>query len=538
MQFENLGLCEPIQRALRAENYTQPTPIQARSIPDLLAGRDLLGCAQTGTGKTAAFALPILERFSASKVRAKPREPRALVLTPTRELALQVKDSFVTYGKFLHLTAAVVYGGVGKAPQAAALARGVDILVATPGRLLDLMNDRAVRLGALEVFVLDEADQMLDLGFERDVERILKHLPAKRQTIFFSATMPPPIAKLANALLKDPARVVVTPVASTVDTVEQVVQYVEQPDKPERLVDVLSRPEVERALIFTRTKHGANRVVKRLLQSGLRADAIHGNKSQNQRERTLEAFRAAKTPYLVATDIAARGIDVDGITHVINFDLPNVPEVYVHRIGRTARAGASGIAISFCSRGERPWLKDIERLIRRPIHIEGAPPRHVKSATAVEGAEEQPAEAAARPERREPREHGDARHSRPMHGDRRERPSHGPSRGPSSRPAPAHVHERPAARSTGEGFGLGIREDGHRSERSEAAPRAEHASRGEHAPRTEHRPHGHRPAGHAPAQGGSRSGHRGQGSQGGGGGRSRSSGRRSGGGKHFDRASR
>ncbi|MBI5435282.1 MAG: DEAD/DEAH box helicase [Planctomycetes bacterium] len=546
IQFENLGLCEPILRALLAENYAQPTPIQARSIPELLAGRDLLGCAQTGTGKTAAFALPILQRFSASKVRPKPREPRALVLVPTRELALQVKQSFVTYGRFLSITATVVYGGVGKGPQATALARGVDVVVATPGRLLDLMNDRAVKLSGLEVFVLDEADQMLDLGFERDVERILKHLPSKRQTIFFSATMPPPIAKLANGLLKDPARVVVTPVASTVDTVEQVVQYVETADKPDRLADVLRRPEVERALIFVRTKHGANRVAKRLVQQGLRADAIHGNKSQGQRERTLESFRAARTPFLVATDIAARGIDVDGITHVVNFDLPNVPEVYVHRIGRTARAGATGVAISFCSRSERPFLKDIERLIRRPLHVD-TPARFAKRGPHVETPQaadadfaaelSEPALAASAPterrerapqherggqhERRDDRgrqggrshERGERRDSRPAHAGRSDaRPQHaraeragsgstgahgghGRAVGHGTRPEAgarrsfehraAHVEDHPPR----ESFGLGV-EDRASAHEGDRAP-AHHADRGP-AQRTDRPSHGER----------------------------------------------
>jgi ATP-dependent RNA helicase RhlE len=373
--FSDLGLVEPLQRAVRDEKYTHPTPIQAQAIPHLLEGRDLLGCARTGTGKTAAFALPILQRLSASHPGASGRAPgrsaRALVLVPTRELAAQVGESFQTYGRCLHLSVAVVYGGVNQNPQVRALARGVDILVATPGRLLDLMGQGHIRLDRLEVLVLDESDQMLDLGFIPDVRKILRTVPKQRQTLLFSATMPPAIAALADGILTKPVKVMVTPAASTVDEVDQRVYFVDRSGKPALLAKVLSDPAVQRALVFTRTKRGADRVARGLVQGGIPAEAIHGNKSQGTRERTLLGFRRGRTRVLVATDIAARGIDIDDITHVINFELPNVPESYVHRIGRTARAGASGVAISLCDGEERAFLRDIERLIRREVKVVG-----------------------------------------------------------------------------------------------------------------------------------------------------------------------
>jgi ATP-dependent RNA helicase RhlE len=368
-EFSDLGLIEPIQRAIRAESYATPTPIQAQAIPHLLRGRDLLGCAQTGTGKTAAFALPILQRLATDRQQAGPKACRTLVLTPTRELAAQIADSFAVYGRYLELSRAVVFGGVGQDPQVRALARGVDILVATPGRLLDLLGQGFVRLDRLEVFVLDEADRMLDMGFIHDVRRVIRALPKQRQTLLFSATMPTQIARLADSILTDPLKIAVHPIASTVEQVEQRVMFVKKTDKRPLLGQVLKDPAVDRALIFTRTKHGANRVADELTRSGVGADAIHGNKSQAARTRALERFRTGAGRVLVATDLAARGIDVDGITHVINYDLPNVPESYVHRIGRTARAGRSGVAISFCDAEERAYLRDIEALIRIRIPV-------------------------------------------------------------------------------------------------------------------------------------------------------------------------
>jgi ATP-dependent RNA helicase RhlE len=367
--FNDLGLIEPLQRAVTAEGYTTPTPIQAQSIPHLLTGRDLLGVAQTGTGKTAAFALPMLQRLAQNRPSPTPKAPRALVLTPTRELALQIGDSFKTYGRHLGLRHAVIFGGVGQHPQAQAVARGLDIVVATPGRLLDLMSQKLLRLDKLEIFVLDEADRMLDMGFIHDVRRIIATLPAQRQTLLFSATMPNDIANLANSILRDPATVTVAPVATTAERIDQWVLFVEQGDKRALLGEVLKDQSIKRALVFTRTKHGANRLAEQLERMGVRADAIHGNKSQNARQRALADFTAGKLRVLVATDIAARGIDIEGITHVINYELPNVPESYVHRIGRTARAGADGIALSFCDVEERAYLRDIERLIRLSVPV-------------------------------------------------------------------------------------------------------------------------------------------------------------------------
>jgi ATP-dependent RNA helicase RhlE len=383
--FADLGLSAPLLRGVRAENYTTPTPIQVKAIPHLLAGRDLLGCAQTGTGKTAAFALPILHGLSNDERLAGPKACRALVLTPTRELAAQIRASFATYGHYLKLNCAVVFGGVGQRQQVRALARGVDVLIATPGRLLDLMSQGLVRLDHLEVFVLDEADRMLDMGFIHDVRKVIAALPKRRQSLFFSATMLPEVVRLAGSILNDPVEIEAHPVASTPELVEQRVMFVDKADKRPLLGRVLKNGEIGRALVFTRTKHGADRVVQQLARDGVPAEAIHGNKSQNARTRALERFRTGASRVLVATDIAARGIDVEGITHVINYDLPNVPESYVHRIGRTARAGRSGVAISFCDAEERAYLRDIEALIRtrievvtdQPWHpISSAPPSH------------------------------------------------------------------------------------------------------------------------------------------------------------------
>jgi ATP-dependent RNA helicase RhlE len=379
ISFEDLALVEPIRRALKEEGYTVPTPIQAQAIPHLLAGRDLLGIAQTGTGKTAAFALPILQRLAAEQPDlAKPgatrrKTARVLVLTPTRELALQIEESFRAYGRYLGQRATVIFGGVGQHPQVATMARGVDILVATPGRLLDLINQRHVVLDGVETVVLDEADRMLDMGFIHDVKKLVALARARRQTLLFSATMPPDIARLAAGILRDPVRVEATPPATTVAIVEQRVVFVERGDKREVLCAMLKDPALARVLVFTRTKHLANRVVEQLERSGFSADAIHGNKSQSARQRALEAFRAGKVRVLVATDIAARGIDIDGITHVVNYELPNVPETYVHRIGRTARAGAGGAAISLCDGEERAYLRDIERLIGQKVPVFGRP---------------------------------------------------------------------------------------------------------------------------------------------------------------------
>lgn len=377
MTFRNLNLIEPIQRAIREEGYTDPTPIQEASIPSLLEGRDLLGCAQTGTGKTAAFALPIIQRLHSERKSTVPRSARVLVLTPTRELAAQIDSSFKVYSRYLSLSRAVVFGGVGQSAQVKALARGVDVLVATPGRLLDLMGQKHLRLDRLEVFVLDEADRMLDMGFIHDVRRIIATLPGRRQSLFFSATMPPEIVRLADSMLTDPAKVAVTPSATTVQRVDQKVMFVSRKDKRDLLSHILDDPGVSRALVFTRTKHGADKVVRQLVKDKIQADAIHGNKSQTNRTRALENFRRGKTRVLVATDIAARGIDVDDISHVINYDLPNIPESYVHRIGRTARAGADGIAISFCDTDEGDYLRDIQGLIRTQVPVSDDHPWHI-----------------------------------------------------------------------------------------------------------------------------------------------------------------
>jgi ATP-dependent RNA helicase RhlE len=370
MDFAELDLLPQLLRALREEGYARPTPIQEQAIPEVLRGRDVHGCAQTGTGKTAAFALPILQRLHASGGPRRGRVPiRALVLSPTRELAAQIAESFSAYGRHLPITCAVIFGGVGQLPQTKALARGVDVLVATPGRLLDLCQQGLVDFGHLEVFVLDEADRMLDMGFIHDVKRVIATLPARRQTLLFAATMPRDIQELADAILRDPARVAVTPPATTVELVRQAVYFVEKDEKRALLEHVLGDRSITRTLVFTRTKHGADRVVKHLGRCGIEAQAIHGNKSQGARERALEAFKQGRTRVLVATDIAARGIDIDDVSHVINFDVPNVPETYVHRIGRTARAGASGVALSFCQEDERPFLVDIQRLIGQHIPV-------------------------------------------------------------------------------------------------------------------------------------------------------------------------
>jgi ATP-dependent RNA helicase RhlE len=382
-KFSELGLIEPLIRAVSDLGYIEPTPIQTQAIPSLLEGRDLLGCAQTGTGKTAAFALPILHRLVKYSRRAGQRQTRVLVLTPTRELAIQIHDSFRDYGKFLKLRYAVIYGGVGQGAQVQALSGGVDVLVATPGRLLDLINQKYLSLQSLDVFVLDEADRMLDMGFIHDIRKVISLLPERRHNLFFSATMPPEIKKLADSMLRDPARVEVTPVSSTAELIEQSVMYVNRDDKKALLRHVLQDKALSRVIVFTRTKHGANKVSEVLMKSNIPSEAIHGNKSQGARQRALENFRSGRTRVLVATDIAARGIDIDGISHVINFEVPNISESYVHRIGRTARAGAQGIAISFCDAEERAFIKDIEKLIAQSIPVNRTHPYH---STAVENA--------------------------------------------------------------------------------------------------------------------------------------------------------
>jgi ATP-dependent RNA helicase RhlE len=367
--FSGLDLIEPIQRAVAQEGYDAPTPIQAQSIPYLLAGRDILGIAQTGTGKTAAFALPLLQKMAESGRRASPKAPRALLLAPTRELAGQIGDCLRTYGRHLKLRSTVVVGGVPIGRQIRTLSGPVDMLVATPGRLIDLMNQRAVRLDKVEMFVLDEADRMLDLGFVNDVRKIAGKLPEDHQTALFSATMPKAVQSLAESLLNDPAKVEVAPQATTAERIDQRVLFVPKPKKNALLTELLQDDEITRVLVFARTKHGADRVVRHLEREGVRAAAIHGNKTQAARQRALMDFRKGRVRALVATDIAARGIDVDGVSHVINFDLPNDPESYVHRIGRTARGGADGRALSFCDAEERVLLKNIERTIRRPIEV-------------------------------------------------------------------------------------------------------------------------------------------------------------------------
>ncbi|MEI7510765.1 MAG: DEAD/DEAH box helicase [Candidatus Peregrinibacteria bacterium] len=374
MPFKALSIIDPITKALHEEGYTTPTPIQAKAIPIALKGIDLLGCAQTGTGKTAAFAIPILQILSAQKVHDQKRKIRSLILTPTRELAIQIGESFQAYGKYTGLRSTVIFGGVGQHLQVSTLRGGVDIVIATPGRLLDLIKQGFLTLQDIEIFVLDEADRMLDMGFIHDVKKILTMLPSKKQTLFFSATMPPEITSLANSLLKNPQKVSVTPVSSTVDIIQQQVFFVDKGNKNALLVEILKNPIIKTALVFTRTKHGADSVVKVLLSHDIKAEAIHGNKGQNTRQRALSNFKAQTTRVLVATDIAARGIDVDQLEYVINYEIPNIAETYVHRIGRTGRAGEKGTAYSFCNAEEKAYLRDIEKLIAKKIPvIEGHP---------------------------------------------------------------------------------------------------------------------------------------------------------------------
>jgi ATP-dependent RNA helicase RhlE len=369
MHFESLNIIEPILRSLKEEGYTIPTPIQVQAIPIVLQGTDLIGCAQTGTGKTAAFAVPILQLLSKNKSYDRKKKIRSLIVTPTRELAIQIEESFKAYGRYTGLTCTVVFGGVNQNPQTNALRNGVDILIATPGRLLDLMNQGFISLKDVEIFVLDEADRMLDMGFIHDVRKLLAVLPQKRQSLFFSATMPPEIIRLAGSIVYKPVKIEVTPSASTVDIVNQYVYFIDRGNKNSLLLELLKDEKIKTALVFTRTKYGADKVVRVLKKKNITAEAIHGNKAQNARQKALSGFKAQTTRVLVATDIAARGIDVDDLEYVINFELPNISETYVHRIGRTGRAGASGTAISFCDAEEKEYLKDIEKLITKKIKV-------------------------------------------------------------------------------------------------------------------------------------------------------------------------
>ncbi len=494
--FSVLGLAEPIVRALTEERHVTPTPIQSQAIPQVLAGRDLIGIAQTGTGKTAAFALPILDRLVRHPRRPEPKAVRVLVLSPTRELSGQIVDNFEKFGRHANVSVSLAIGGVPMGRQIRALHRGVDVLVATPGRLLDLAENHAVRLDQVEVFVLDEADQMLDMGFVHAIRAIVRRLPQKRHSLFFSATMPGAISDLAGSMLHDPVRVAVTPVAKTADRVDQRVIHVDKANKGPLLAEVLTQESVDRALVFARTKHGADKVVRGLAKAGIAAEAIHGNKSQNQRDRVLAAFREGTVRTLVATDIAARGIDVTGVSHVINFDLPNVPESYVHRIGRTARAGREGIAISFCDHEERAYLRSIEKLIKLQIPASdrrgaGAVFTVPDAAPIVSAAEAEPVrERGQRPGRGDGRRDGRNPERRSREGE----PGAGREGGRSEgRSAPRQDGRKPDGRKP-----EGVREAraGTRGDaRKDARPEDNRAAR---------RPEGHRAEGRAENRGGNR----------------------------------
>jgi ATP-dependent RNA helicase RhlE len=436
MTFQNLGLSRGVLDALASKNYSKPTPIQRDAIPLILQGRDLLGIAQTGTGKTAAFMLPAIERLVvSSRGRQVPGRVRMLVLAPTRELAAQIADTARSYAANMRLSIGVIFGGVSNYKSVREVARGLDVLVATPGRLLDLVDQNALDLSALEILVLDEADQMLDLGFIHALKRIVKIIPSKRQTLFFSATMPKSIRQLADAYLCNPAQVAVAPVATTCERVEQRVIFVNQSEKLALLTVFLGTTPIERALVFSRTKHGADRIVRFLIAAGIEANAIHGNKNQGQRERALELFRSGRVPVLVATDIAARGIDIPGVSHVLNFDLPNVPEQYVHRIGRTARAGATGMAIALCSAEERAYLRDIERLTRQKIDALSLPDGFAASVEALKRLKPEPHKQSARSSTKADRRlEGQRRQHR---NDREQRHPHRAEGHPAHRPEPS-----------------------------------------------------------------------------------------------------
>ena len=415
MSFMSLGLSKPLLDALAAKNYAQATPIQHQAIPTVLTGRDLLGIAQTGTGKTAAFMLPSLDRLAAARRIPKPGQARMLVLAPTRELAAQIAASAEAYGRFMRLSVGVIFGGVPNSKSVRTVAPGLDVLVATPGRLLDLIDQRALSLRALEILVLDEAEQMLDLGFIHALKRIVALVPPRRQTLFFSATMPRAIKELADKYLTNPAEVSVAPAATTVERVEQSVTMVNQAEKTALLTLYLQSHPIERALVFSRTKHGADKIVRQLEAAGIAASAIHGNKSQPQRERAIAAFKSGDVPVLVATDIAARGIDIPGVSHVVNFDLPDVPEQYVHRIGRTARAGATGIAVAFCSPDERGNLRDIERTTRQKIAVTPLPQGFAAAAEAMKRLKPAPARSHAKADRRADAQRRQNRNDRQRH---------------------------------------------------------------------------------------------------------------------------
>jgi ATP-dependent RNA helicase RhlE len=449
LSFISLGLSKPLLDALAAKNYSQATPIQRQAIPTVLTGRDLLGIAQTGTGKTAAFMLPSLDRLAAARQMPRPGQIRMLVLAPTRELASQIAASAEAYGKFMRLSVGVIFGGVPNHKSVRTVARGLDVLVATPGRLLDLIDQRALSLRELEILVLDEADQMLDLGFIHALKRIVALVPQKRQTLFFSATMPRAIKELADRYLTNPAEVSVTPTATTVDRVEQSVTMVNQAEKSALLAMVLRSSGVERALVFSRTKHGADKIVKQLAAADIAAGAIHGNKSQAQRERALAGFKSGDMPVLVATDIAARGIDIPGVTHVVNFDLPDVPEQYVHRIGRTARAGADGIAVAFCSPDERGNLRDIERTTRQRIAVAPLPADFATAAEAFKRLKPAPTARSERPQTKSDRRHqGQQRQDRNSGAQRHPHRAdgHGAHRPEGGRPKPRFRGRRGGAR--------------------------------------------------------------------------------------------
>jgi ATP-dependent RNA helicase RhlE len=465
VNFSDLLLTEPLLNALQSEGYTTATPIQAKAIPHVLEGRDVLGCAQTGTGKTAAFAVPILQRLAAKPVAANAhRRVRCLVLCPTRELATQIGDSFRTYGKNLNFRHAVVFGGVGQNPQAEAFRRGVDIIIATPGRLLDLMQQRLADLRYVEVLVLDEADRMLDMGFIHDIRKIIAALPQQRQNLLFSATIPGEIRRLADTILRNPVTVQVAPVTQTADRIDQSVYFVQKAHKPQLLAHLVETLPIPRAIVFTRTKHGADRVVRQLHKFGIRAEAIHGNKSQNARERALKNFKGEKTPVLVATDIASRGIDIDGITHVVNYDLTHEPETYVHRIGRTARAGAAGVAISFCDHDERDNLRAIERLIRSSIPVKNDHPAYAPE-TRLPGGITIAAHAPTTQRRQQQQEQNHRHQPKRSSHESSSRDRH-PAHPRDSQPRSAH-----APRNAGGGGGGGRR----RSEGPASAPRPFHA---------------------------------------------------------------
>ncbi|MDB5356480.1 MAG: helicase [Phycisphaerales bacterium] len=503
MRFEDLRLAEPIARAVGTEGYTTPTPIQAQAIPHVLTGGDLLGVAQTGTGKTAAFALPILHRLmtgSTAGEHAVRSGIRCLVLAPTRELALQIADSFRTYGKNTRLRYGTVFGGVSQHSQVQNIRAGLDVVIATPGRLLDLINQRLIDLRHIEIFVLDEADRMLDMGFIADIRRIIPRLPARRQNLLFSATMPQDIRDLANTILHNPTTVQVAPVSATADQIQQSVYFVEKSRKPLLLRHILSHIATGRTLVFTRTKHGADRVARQLCKDGIRAEAIHGNKAQNARQRALANFKSDKPPVLVATDLASRGIDVDDIEHVVNYDLPNVPETYVHRIGRTGRAGATGEAVSFCDGEERSYLRAIERLTRKSIRV-------VTDNPLAAGPSAEP----ARPREYVPsHEHAPAREHAPSRRTSRHeehRPAaHRPHGGPHPRAAQHAPRHAPAARREGAGThreGAASHPKAGGSHRHAAAPQKQHAApHREAAPAHRNAPTSHRqsgPAQHRPA---------------------------------------